>query len=938
MDIRGSKLLKLLLTSLAIVLWAIPGYGKGDSVRVYTEDNPLVYEDAWDLWPYTFLNEDGEPVGFNIDLIKMLMKELDIPYVIKLKPSNEAFRDLKEGKSDLMLGLAVGFHDEFGKYSKNAVTLFTQSVVTPKKNKIEVRRFHDLSNVKVIVNDSSLCHHLMIEYGWGHNAIPVEDMREAIQQVSAKEEGQIVWNTLSLKWLMRRYHTDNLELTTVNMQHGQYKFMSNDQQLLDRLDETYTRLYSNDRLTPIQNKWFYPERQEKKIDTWILWLGGALALLLFVFAIYGITYSVLARRLNRINARRNKRLALIMETSHVHIWTYDVGNRQFSWFHENGSVAYVYSMEEFSQRYSKDDFARLCNALRQLENSVEDDKSCQISMNLQARDVEEGDTEMRDYHVVVSVLYRDKHGHPTHLIGTKKDITDQQQQQRLLAEKTLRYWSIFRTDTMGIMLFDKQGILVNINHAACEMLDCLADDVKGRHLSMDEMLGTGNLTIEEADGFYATQICTPGGLLQKCTGIVVPQPLYLETHLMTIRDEKQEPSGLFAFCRNTTQSMQAHRKEADKKAEQQQMLITQTGYKTRINRMLQEDNIRLVSYSPASHALTIYRSIGEVQHILTQTRCMTLVDINSNKLSMRLLNDMDSCIDRPIDATIRTTLRISGGLQLCLRFMLNPQHDQMGNVTHYLGLCADQSELASVSQQMKKETAKVQEVEETKNSFVRNMVQEIRTPLHTMTQQVAKLGDKKPADNEASSRQGILQNADYLLHFIENILYLSRLEAHMVEMSRQITDFAVIFESQCVAGWEKHQNPETRYLVENPYESLKVDIDAQHLGEAIKQITENAAQHTKSGFVKARYEYIGRRLVISVDDTGKGISQQELARINESMVGAHNTKGLGLSICYQLVSQMNGMLEISSEEGTGTTVYITIPCHASETKRKKIIS
>ena len=58
-----------------------------DSVRVFTTERPLVYEDAWDLWPYVFLNENGEPDGYNIDLLKLIFKELDIPYIVKLKPT-----------------------------------------------------------------------------------------------------------------------------------------------------------------------------------------------------------------------------------------------------------------------------------------------------------------------------------------------------------------------------------------------------------------------------------------------------------------------------------------------------------------------------------------------------------------------------------------------------------------------------------------------------------------------------------------------------------------------------------------------------------------------------------------------------------------------------------------------------------------------------------
>ena len=113
---------RVMMLLLSVHLSLAAAFAQSDTTRVFSESYPLIYEDVWDLWPYSFLNDNGDPDGFNVDLIRLIMKELDIPYIIRLKPSLEAFRDLKEGKSDLMLGLAVGFHNEFGKYSKNAVT------------------------------------------------------------------------------------------------------------------------------------------------------------------------------------------------------------------------------------------------------------------------------------------------------------------------------------------------------------------------------------------------------------------------------------------------------------------------------------------------------------------------------------------------------------------------------------------------------------------------------------------------------------------------------------------------------------------------------------------------------------------------------------------------------------------------------------------------
>ena len=141
-------------------------------IQRYTAENPLIYEGAQDLWPYSFLNENGEPDGFNIDLIRLILNRMNIPYKIVMKPRLKAFQDLKEGKSDLMIGLTAGFHEEFSHYSQNAVTLFTQSILSPKDKPTEVHDFRDLATHRVIVNDSSLCHHLMIDYGWGDNAIP----------------------------------------------------------------------------------------------------------------------------------------------------------------------------------------------------------------------------------------------------------------------------------------------------------------------------------------------------------------------------------------------------------------------------------------------------------------------------------------------------------------------------------------------------------------------------------------------------------------------------------------------------------------------------------------------------------------------------------------------------------------------------------------------
>ena len=404
---------------------------------------------------------------------------------------------------------------------------------------------------------------------------------------------------------------------------------------------------------------------------------------------------------------------------------------------------------------------------------------------------------------------------------------------------------------------------------------------------------------------------------------------------MTIHDDAGEMLGVFAFCRDITMSESNKDLEMENQNKIDELLDEQRQYSDIINATISDTDIRQVTYSPDSHTLTIYRGTDTIQHALTQTRCMTLVDEQSQRQAMRLLSNMDGYEDKVIEYNIRTSLRSTGGRPLILYFRLEPYYDNNGKVKEYRGMLRDISEMDWIERQMELQSAKVQEVEKTKNSFVKNMAQEIRNPMNAVVEHVAQINDNSSSANEPELCEVIQQNADYLLHIVNNILYLSRLEARMVEINRKPQNFAELFESQCANGWMKFMNADTNYIVENPYEQLTVDIDAENLGHVIEQVTCNAAQHTKRGTVRARYDYIGRRLIISVDDTGEGIPEAELTRIQSEQGGAHNTKGLGLAITKELVSQMGGTVEISSEEGSGTTIYIMIPCHASVIKRKK---
>ena len=249
-----------------------------DSGLKYTKDNPLIYEDLWDLPPFSFINDEGQPDGFNIALVKEMMKRLNVPYVIKLKHTPLNFQDVQSGEAALTIGMKAHYHERYAAFGKNTLMLFTHSVASPKNAPTEIHNFEDLKNNKVYVHRNSFSHNQMIDAGYSDNAIPADDMKAILMQVAANDSGMVLWNTMCLKFIQRKCHLDNLKLYPVNMEHGEYRFISNDSVLLSKLDSLFTELQNNEELNAINKKWFYPDNENNKEFSNYVWSAAYIML------------------------------------------------------------------------------------------------------------------------------------------------------------------------------------------------------------------------------------------------------------------------------------------------------------------------------------------------------------------------------------------------------------------------------------------------------------------------------------------------------------------------------------------------------------------------------------------------------------------------------------------------------------------------------------
>ena len=900
-----------------------------DSIVVYNDKRPLIYEDAWDLWPYVFLNENGEPDGYNIDLLKMIFKELDIPYEIRLRPTLEAQKDLKEHKSDLMLRMDADFARHNSSYGRTIVQIFTHSLVKPKGQAVNARNGKELSRYPVIVHDKSFSHYKLMENGWAKEIIPYDDMKEAIQNVSTENNGIILWNSMSLKWLMTKYHTDNLEIIPFDFPYGEYKFFANDHHLLNQLDSVYSILRANDRLTAIQNKWFYPERQETGIPSWIWDMVKFFTILAVGILVYYTFFKIRERKMTQKINKENQRLSLIMKTSNVMFCTYNVSSQYFTVMDSSGHAERSYSLLEYSHRFDPNDFTNLTDGLR---NVIEGKSE---TVTIQLKEYENNLIDSNNYTATLSVLRRDKHKRPSIIIIAKTDTTQDRMRQALIKESMLRYQSLFNSALVDMVYYDADGYISDMNTKSLSVIGVDNEEIRRRKISLRDVLGMKDLDLDKFEYFYATQLYKSPNDNRTLNKLLGKDQLYYELQVMPIYDKFGNRIGFFGTGRNVTESANSYRKLKENSKKLQIVKDDVSTYVHNIDYVLSVGGISLVNYRLDTHTLTVYSEIGHEKYSLTQTRALAFVDSSSEKQALRVLNKMDNRQTGSIIVDVKTCIRRrKDRLPLHLQLNFVPTIVD-GEITEYFGLIRDISEIKAVEEKLAEESVRAQEVETVKNAFLHNMSHEIRTPLNTVVGFSELFEMEHSPEDEAVFINEIKENSASLLKLINDILFLSRLDAGMITLSPQPVDFASIFAGRCSSVWDNHKQPGVEYIVQSPYNRLVVEIDEPNVSMIINKIITNAIQHTKSGSVLARYEYIADRLLVSVEDTGSGIKKENLENIfGRFVTGANNGAGLGLSICHELVQYMGGNIELTSTEGKGTTVWFSIPCKMVEMERK----
>lgn len=254
----------------------------------------------------------------------------------------------------------------------------------------------------------------------------------------------------------------------------------------------------------------------------------------------------------------------------------------------------------------------------------------------------------------------------------------------------------------------------------------------------------------------------------------------------------------------------------------------------------------------------------------------------------------------------------------------------------YLCIGIDLTEQAAMERHLIQAKAQAEIASQAKSEFLANMSHEIRTPMNAILG-FANLVHEKISEPKLKSQTAIIKSAgSSLLHIINDILDVSKIEANKMNVQKTLTDLRLLIDEISVLySPQAVEKGLILNVIINEKLPALVEIDSQRVRQILSNLLGNAIKFTERGCIDIKVEATKGsteqlNLLLSISDTGIGIPSDQQEYIFESFnqqLGQSNQyggSGLGLTISRKLARLMDGDILLESKPGKGATFSLNL--------------
>jgi signal transduction histidine kinase len=256
----------------------------------------------------------------------------------------------------------------------------------------------------------------------------------------------------------------------------------------------------------------------------------------------------------------------------------------------------------------------------------------------------------------------------------------------------------------------------------------------------------------------------------------------------------------------------------------------------------------------------------------------------------------------------------------------------LSTLAEQIAIAVRNANLFAASQAAQREA---EEANRVKSRFLANMSHELRTPLNSILNfaELVADGDLGPVnEGQTEALKEVVDNGDHLLSLINDILDLTKIEVHMMELFIQDVELNPMLDSVLSTA---------KVLVKDkPEITIKTDIerslpvikgDKRRIRQVLLNLIHNAIKFTSAGSISIIARRQNDQIYLAVSDTGVGIAPEDQQLVFESFrqtnhgLIAGTGAGLGLAISKNLVESHGGTMHLESTVGQGSTFSFTLP-------------
>jgi signal transduction histidine kinase/ABC-type amino acid transport substrate-binding protein len=546
----------ILLTTATLLL--LPAAAQSLTDR-YNKQRPVTIVCDWDKPPYEFADDEGQPAGSNVDVLRVIMEQIDLPCQFVMKEWSNALKTFERGDADLILANVNRFRSpeyyatQIINYNRIRVAMTTDttgiiSLKTMEKEGVTLKS-GDFS--AIYFRNSDTTYTTRIEY---------QSPKVALTGLLAGDNKYFVWGEEPLKWKIRKLGLTGIYLNDVSIPVSEVHIIGRDRELIDQIDDQFSRLKQSGELEKIRDTWFHPERHHDETSPVAVYVVLALLLLTLLIIVFYRLAKAHVRSAWRSSSELNNMMIKALHMGNYDVMEYDIRENRITNLYGDILPEGGLTFEEFTARIHPDQQQEFLSKTRQLLSG----RSRRFELEKRWNAGTPEAPHWLNFHGH-AILELDAEGHPAYVVNAIHDVTHEMEEDRQLHEQRWKSERLAALPYGGLSFYNREGWLLSANEGMKQLCGFAGNSEAERYWK--------SLNIFDIPLFRDAMTADGHDTLQLCQHLIYPEmgiDRYIELDVMPLHDADGEIVNYFYTAVDKTADREATarliRMERDMKA------------------------------------------------------------------------------------------------------------------------------------------------------------------------------------------------------------------------------------------------------------------------------------------------------------------------------------------------------------------------------------